>query len=247
MRTKVISWLLVCIIIILTSCAYSGDRNHPKTDAPNLTETGVKETVCSYEIQTVIDDTTYKNSTIKYPNITEEDADFSQVNKLIRDSVLQNISDIIGEDTKDTAITLNYSGVLINENLFGALFEGSVLKTSAAHPTNFAFSVHVSIKNEQVVDPLMLFEITPDFIRIFREQLHTQADADRFDKNQWKSVVAYLDSYSDDEIVEIIRTNTKETLSLQDSGVTVMFPVPHAIGDYIKISVPYAWGDNRTD
>ena len=121
------------------------------------------------------------------------------------------------------------------------LFEGVISAKEAAHPTDIAFSVCVSLKEEQIIDPTTLFEMGPEFFNTFREQLPIQNHNDRFDDAQWETVVSYINSYSNDELTQMICANPQETLAIQAEGIVVLFPVPRTIGDYVKIFVPYTW------
>ena len=113
------------------------------------------------------------------------------------------------------------------------MFEGSVVSHIAAHPTNVVRSLCISLTDNIVIDFIESIDINSEFVQQVKNGLAFSQD-ERFDDDQWRVIVNYLEQLSYEEWVERI---SEGEVALTEDGVLICVFVPHAIGDYLKIAV----------
>lgn len=225
---------LCLIVFLLLNCVGCSENYEDYTQAGN-------GTVYSFDIKSVISNDVNAASQIIYPKLVGNSANLEAVNEMIMQETEMQLKEILAEEYLNAVIKLDYTILFENDYLICFLFEGMFLTENSAHPTNIAFSVCLSLVEAEILDPLTLVETDEEFFRTMRENLGINQNADRFSNEQWEIVAKYIDAYSNDEIEEIIKTDSSKTLAVQPNGVLVLLPVPHALGDYIKILVPFSW------
>lgn len=196
----------------------------------------------TYQVQTIKDSTSYPDSIIEYPQLSNGNNDYSKANQSIRDAIITQIDIITDSKSIKAVFNLTYSITFSKNKLLCILFEGVISAEQAPHPTNFAFSIYMSVETGEQINPITLFELSPELLTEFREQLPNQNIYNtRFDAEQWESIVSYIASFSDDDLIQMICSDSDTTIALQEDGVLILFPVPRAAGDYVKIRVPTDW------
>jgi hypothetical protein len=174
---------------------------------------------------------------IYYPELVSTSIDTNQINASIKEALLAYLKENVADYGQDAVVSLDFSTPSHNGTLLCVLFEGTVVYPSAAHPTNLAFSVCVRIADGASICPTTLFQMDNDFFAAFRERLAVNPAPDQYDAVQWEQIAAYIGAYTNGDIEMLLNANPQGTLAIAEEGVTVLFPVPHAIGDYIKIPV----------
>ena len=175
---------------------------------------------------------------ICYPEIsygTEKDI---VVNASIHEEIISRLSELFGEDYSSVIRALDYSITFQSEEYICILFEGIAFNDGAAHPHNFAFSLVVSLSKSTLIDIATLLKIDDEFVLAFRKQLEANANPSRFSDEDWKGVSDYISSFSNMELHRILSSNSGTVFAMLTDGVVVLFPVPYAIGDYVKVNVP---------
>lgn len=182
-------------------------------------------------------------SEVNCPQIRSETVDCAAINTCIAEETERCLAQLLGEYAAETTIRLNYTITFADADILCLLYEGYISQAQAVHPTYTAFPVCISIPNATVVKPSSLVETDDNFWIEFREQLVEQNNNPRFSEDQWAEIVDYINAFSDDELQKILSSAVTDYMALGPGTVIVLVPVPHAIGDYIKIEVPYSWQD----
>lgn len=218
-RTMIVFILLICVFCLI-GCE----------DIPS--EAGM-----SYEIITIEDIETYAGK-VCFPQFASAFADYSSMNKLLEKFVYEYLNQLLEEAELNSTIQIDYEITLSSNELLCILFEGELSSEFSAHPTNFSFSICFSPENNVAIDPKTLFEPTTQWLSSFREQLKTNQAPTRFSDEDWEIVSTYINGFPDEEILELLYSDLSKTVVFCENGIIVLFPVPHALGDYIKIFVP---------
>ncbi len=198
--------------------------------------TGAAQT-STYEIKTEQDTASYEGSKIAYPFLISNSVNVDKVNELIRQELDSYITALIADCLDGTTFELDYSITFESNEMICIFFEGMRLNKQAAHPTNIAFSVIVSLQEQQIIAHDTLITVDGTFVQALRHTLASGDTSGMFADEHWPAVAEYINGYTDNEIAEKIRTDLRSTTALTENGVLVLFPVPHAIGDYVKITV----------
>lgn len=233
MKNAIGFFLSILILVNLTGCSIAHQEETLEGNNPQHTESGGEETELS---TSVVNTTPYGTCAIRYPEIAGPNAISEEINLLVRQELNTQLTEICGEDTSETFIKLDHSVTLRDEEYLCILFEGYVDAKFAAHPTNLAVPVCILLKSGVAVDPLTLFELNDAFISAFRDALKSQ-DSEYRNDPKWEKIVSYIGGLSDEEIINIIQSNPKQTIVSQPDGMIVIFPVSHTLGDYAKIYV----------
>ena len=227
--------ITLCLITFLLLNCVGCSKNYEDN-----TQTG-NSTVYLFDIKPVVSNDINDASQIIYPRFVGNSTNWETVNKLIKQETEKQLKEMLTENYLNAVIKLDYTISFESDYLVCFLFEGMVSIENTAHPTNIAFSVCLSLTEPKILDPLTLVETDEEFFRTMRENVAINQNADRFSNEQWEGVAKYINAYSNEEIEEIIKTDSSKTLAVQPNGVLVLFPVPYALGDYIKIVVPFSW------
>ena len=158
---------------------------------------------------------------------------YSSVNELISQEVQNNLSAVCGNNV---AVELGFFVTYSSNDLICLMFEGN---TNAAE--NTAFCLNISIENAGIVDPTDYFTIDSAFVEAFLTQLKTQPPNCRFTDEEWEVILAEMEEFTQEEILETFRLDPTHMMVLENNAVTVLFPINHATVDYIKVTVPYIW------
>ena len=191
----------------------------------------------AYSIQTVVDEKTYPASSVAYPQLHSSTLDFTAVNMLIKQTLMSKVDTIFADSAENSTVTLSYTVCLQDEEYFCVLFEGLFSNNDVAYPTNLGFPICISLLENRIIDPTAIFSLDENFVAAFRKALLNKQNTERFDDEQWQIVASYIGSFTDEEILDKISADPFNTLALQTDGVIVLFPVIHALGDYVKVLV----------
>lgn len=194
-----------------------------------------------YELQRALERMTDGQFEIPCPRLQSDSQDYSAANDLIRQETETCLNKLLEWDVEGVTIALDYTVTYADDASVCVLFEGSISREGAIHPVNIAFPVCVSLRDVCVMDPSEFVKMDESFWDEFREQLAAQNDGARFSEEQWSEIVAYVNGYSNEELKDMISSRAPGGLVLAEESVIVLLPVPHAIGDNIKVTVPYSW------
>lgn len=227
MKKTVILVLITLVSLVLSACQSDGNDSSMYTTT-NASATDVTQNK-TYTIETKVDND--EKRAIEYPQLNGQSEEYASINSLLYSEIKIWLKD---EMAHDATIDVRYSVTLCNETYFCVLFEGDVIAPNAAHTTKVVKSVCVSLAGRVIIDPLDIVRIDKVFVERFKNQLNNATDKERFTDEQWESVIAYFYTFSNEELIKKI---VNGEVALIEDGVLVCMEVPHAIGDYIKVSV----------
>ena len=190
-----------------------------------------------YEIISVSDNSSYGRNSLNYPALISDSLNYDNINLNIKQKVFLQINELAESDFTDTVIELEYTITHSDRDIVCFLFEGVFSREGAANDINFAFSLCIALDEQEIIDICTLFALNSDFVDEFRKELLQAECPERFTTEQWSSVVDYINAFSDEEIMERISSDPEEMVAFYPDAVVILFPVPSAAGDYVKISV----------
>lgn len=202
--------------------------------APDVTR---QETSNSYVIEAALDCDAFSGE-VSYPKIVDGSGAYESINSEIKEFVYSYLGNAIGTEQAEVTVDISYSITINNNDLICFLFEGTLMDKKAAHPTNVAFSVLISLVSKEIVEPLDYFKMDEAFFEEYRKQLLKNQNQNRFSDENWEQISGYLNNFSNEEVQNILLKNAPSSLALIPDGVIVLFPVPHAIGDYVALEIP---------
>lgn len=181
-------------------------------------------------------------SEVTCPQIRSETVDWAVINACITEETGRCLTQLLHGDAAEARVSLDYTVTFSDADMLCILYEGYISQAQAVHPTYTAFPVCISIPNATVAEPSSLVETDDDFWTEFRARLGEQNNP-RFSQDQWAEIVDYINAFSDDELQKMLSSAETDYMALCPETVIVLVPVPHTIGDYVKIEVPFAWQD----
>ena len=232
------------VLLTLLLCNFFGCSNsltHPAEDSPMDSSLNNFKEKKDYQIETTTEITRYGNSIVQYPKLIHETFDYTVANNAIKAHLDEKMAEWFEGSASGVVSDFYYTVMYSGKNLLSILFEGIFQDGGTAHPEAFSFSCHIDLNKQSVIDPTSLFEFHEDFWSLFKQGVASAHDESRFNKADWSEISSYISAYSNKELQEIVCAEPAETLVLAQNGIIVLFPVPHAMGDYLKIFVTYAW------
>lgn len=230
---KIISVVFIlCIVLLCCGCENANSDVYEQT-----TQVSESTTQDVYEINSTVIYIASDVADIKCPMLVGESKDYSKANAIIRQELIEQINILSDGDLTEVAVDLDYAVTRKEADLVCFLFEGTFMRTGAAHGLNVAFAVNLSLSTQQIIDSQSQLPADGVFIERFRESLKDMETPDRFTKDQWDSVVAQIDQYSDREILDAVKNTAKNIIAIYPDSIVVIFPVPHPVGDYVKIQL----------
>ena len=193
-----------------------------------------------YEITTATLPYLDTGAVMQCPQIQSETLDAEAVNACIAAEMEGQLEQLLGDGAGYAAVSLDHTVTFANADMLCLLFEGQLSQAEAIHPINVAFPVCVSLADVTIVQPSSLIETNSDFWTSFRAQLAAQGGGERFSETEWAEIVAYVNAYSDAELEHMLSTSDAG-VALGEESVIVLLPVPHPVGDYLKVEVPHDW------
>lgn len=212
--------IFVCVIMCIS--LMSACEKPTKSPLPHINE------------QT-FSDTSHKNSSVEiaYPDFSENGME--EINKSISDFAKSFADEYYGEDYEDLQLELNYNIECCNENILSVSFSGIGNVKTAAHPNNIFVTRNYDLKTGNLIKFSDIFVINEKLAEKFKTLAQEQLEKDFSD-------AFHLQYETNDEITEALLEcdlNINESQSSFDGErVTVSFPVPHAVGDYLNVEIP---------
>lgn len=170
-------------------------------------------------------DTENKNIKIDIPQI--ETDDFLDVNKLIKETIIDYIQGYYSNDLTDIAINLSYDITYNQKDLISIQFKGDGYKKSAAHPNHLFKTLNIDMKRKQLIKLNDIYKVDERFIEKYIEEFKRQVPQDRN---------SIIDSYSMEQLLNYFND--------ADSGNSVIMSYYHNDNVGISILVPYAIGEH---
>ena len=162
------------------------------------------------------------NIAIEYPIIKENTE--NKFNEYISGYVSEICSDLAGDEPDSFDIDIGYS-VCFVDDVISVLFEGVLNYNASAHPVNVVYSVNYSIVDGKNIP--------------FVEQLDGKTKEDIAKCALGNDIISEL--YSEADILRYIEEAGKFGSQVcyyrTSDGTYITLPVPHAVGDYVKIKI----------
>ena len=235
MKRVLLYFFIALLLVGLIGCQTSDKKTKLQETLSQSTEkASLDRLTCSYEIKPTEKWNSTETAHVVYPQLFAS-TDYTTVNSLIEQETDTWINEAY---TSNAHLTLDYFVTFCDDTCLCLLFEGDIMDKTAAHPTNVAFSICVSLTDNKIVDPLDLVAVDEVFISKFNKQLAEQEMPTRFTDEQWKEIVEYFNKMPDSTLLRNIESGV---LAITQEGVIVCVSVPHSLGDYIKVEVPVAW------
>lgn len=223
MRKNHFSLCCVLLCLLLSSCRNS-DNSTISID--NLAD----NTFFNYEVSTeeFTDHTEQKTVEINHPVFRRNQHRCAEIDQLLQEVWDDHISDY-GDSVSQLTLSADYEITYASDAFVSIVFRGTSNVKSAAHPITFAFSVNILMKTPRIADTEDLVEINDIFAQKVINQLNTQPNA---------AVAEYFQQFTLDDIVSMLQQEDVYFYFTSD-GIGVLIAVPHAIGDYVDLQIPY--------
>lgn len=180
------------------------------------------------------EDKSHKGSSvsIKYPQLGG--GDYSKANRIIQDAVKNYPTSVYGDNYADLVLDMNYQIALDDNSMLSIVFAGIGNVRAAAHPNNTLFTVNVNVDSGKKLSLEDSYQIDEKFIRIFKEQWRAQSNTEISD---------YIFTLTEEELKNQLTAADSAGSTVYsyftDKNLGISFPVPHAIGDHVEVTIPY--------
>ena len=254
--------VLILIITAAVGCTFTGAKETaPDTTAPSVPEpeptvtipdpTEPQQTVpLAYD--TYLTELSEENYIcIHLPDLEDEQLHTVLLSELKDrlNTLFEGSAEVISSDvpvsTEDISkhrrsLTLDYEITYRTENLVSIVFRGMYNANSEAHPTNILFAVNLSPQIGQRIYLRNLYSINQalyaDFSASATRTLLAQMD------EQWPEIWgSFSESFCDWEQFRLgmYREDTFNWYCTPE-GITISYPVPHALGDHQETTLPFS-------
>lgn len=215
---KIRSYFLIivfCICLFLNSC-------QPGTPISPSDEK-------DYIVADCVLSTGNPNIEFHYPQLDGKEIEIDSINRKITEFCEEKIKVLWGDNTGVTAqigFTVSYAD---NEKI-SVLFTGVSNTASAAHPINLFFTFNMDLKTQELLRLKDLYTVTMQSVQQFRDAWKQQTPSE---------ASSYLAQYTDEQLLIMLQNSDSEYgdvfSGFSPNQIFIYFPVPHAIGDYLKI------------
>ena len=161
---------------------------------------------------------------VEYPIISNKTEQTEAFNSNILDFVSKICEDFLTDETNCSYVKID-SSVFIAGNVISVLFEGEANYSEAAHPINVAYSINYSLNDSKTIALEDFFE-GKSVDDIADCVLNNEIISELYNKTD---VMKYINDYSDMDS-QVCYYKTQE-------GMFITIPVPHVVGDYVKIKI----------
>lgn len=254
MRKLLLCFCAVCVFFGCMGCSFGGDISSgfasDQVGENQMGESGEADVQMAYLTELSED----KHISVQLPVMSGENG--AAINSLLQDFVeskLESICclqlelqcadrDIPSGSMPDPRYSIDVDARVMwqSEDLVSIVFEGMYNDKMAAHPTNLIFAINLAPDQAKQIFFAECFTIDRALYQTFtdyaREDIAASADS------QWLA--------DQDGLLEQLCSEGKFLDGLQEekdfywyytgSGIGIVYPVPHALGDYWETTVPIA-------
>lgn len=262
---KIIS-ILLCFIFVfsLSACANSNidtNKNNENSNSsveidnentiPNQ-ETDNLDNIDLFETGEIITYTNTKNTTdtsnikIEYPifNFDSEDIDDNIINDAITRSlgIILEVTDANNstDNNEEMEGFIGFEIQIATKKMVSITFNGIISGKDFAYPPNVFFALNIDpqtgmlIKKDDIVNatPEKIFSLLTEHKDYFASNLHEEY----FSNIPQEELIGYLDkidAYNNNLLSD------KSSFYFTDSGICIVLPILHSMGDFSKINIPY--------
>lgn len=265
MTKKILSILLSFIFIFsLSACVNNNintsqdDENHISSTETNIEditskqETDNSDNVDLFETGEILTYTNTKDTTdtsnikIEYPifDFESEDINDSIVNDAITRSlgIILEVTDANNSTSNNKELEgfIGFEIQIATKKMVSITFNGTISGKDFAYPPNVFFALNIDpqtgmlIKKDDIVNatPEKLFFLLTEHKGFFASNLHEEY----FLSIPKEELIGYLDkidAYNNNLLSD------KSSFYFTDSGICIVLPILHSMGDFSKINIPY--------
>lgn len=206
------------------------DENSSKKD-PSIANNNIEKPTNPDINNTDTDDKL--NTKIPYPTFNDIN-NKDTVNSLILDYI-KKLDKLYNSDT-DSSLDINYKIMFKNNKYISLYFSGNIISTTAAYPSKFNSTLNINIEKAKTMRLDQIIKINDKFINTF----NTLVEA------KFKSLnIEVPHNFKIENLKQLLQSSDTDSEYISDvqsyfskDNIIVILSVPHAIGDYIEISVP---------
>lgn len=222
MRKCIIFSVTISLILMLCACHKAPGtptKGNPIQEKPSATEPNPSKS----DISSV--------ALMKYPVLYNENHDFSLPNNTIKTILDQKAASLLDNTSEITVFSSDYTVTLQSSEYISILYKLYVNIKGTAHPTDAEFGINTDMEGK----PLTLQDILPldqTFVTQFKAAWNEQCE---------ETLLNYLDDYTDEALLALLQESNSAasdiSFYLTEDGVTILFPVPRAVGSYVHIQL----------
>ena len=223
--------------------ATSDDKNEDKDkDKKETTDTSVPDVENTKP--NIQDDTPDKkpveetenkaSDTISYPTFSDI-KNSEKINKLV-ENYIKKLEKSYNSDTDDSVLEATYKVMTQNDKYISLKFSGNIKGENLAYSSKFISTLNIDIEKGSIINLGEIAEINASFVSTFDTLLDTkfqELGLQRPNNLKTENLEALL-RQSDNQGEYISDTQSYIT----GNAVVIILSVPHAIGDYIEITIP---------
>lgn len=213
-------FLLLCLFV--SSC---------KSDNRTISINSLAEDkVFNYEVSTEqFTDYAEQNAIkVNFPVFSKNQQRCLEINRLLKKAWSDYISNY-GDNISQLKLNADYRIMYANDKLVSIVFCGTSNIKSAAHPTTFAFSVNILMETPMILNTTDVVEINGTLVQKIIDKLNT---------HQNEAITKYFQQFNASDIETMLEQEDVFYYFTSD-GIGVLLAIPHAIGDYVDILIPY--------
>ena len=174
------------------------------------------------------------SDTISYPTFSDI-KNSEKINKLV-ENYIKKLEKSYNSDTDDSVLEATYTVMTQNDKYISLKFSGNIKGENLAYSSKFISTLNIDIEKGSIINLGEIAEINASFVSTFDSLLETkfqELGLQRPNNLKTENLEGLL-RQSDNQGEYISDTQSYIT----GNAVVIILSVPHAIGDYIEITVP---------
>ena len=225
--------------------ATSNDKNEDKdkdkdkkettdTSAPDVENTKPNTQDDTSDKKPVEETKNKASDTISYPTFSDI-KNSEKINELV-ENYIKKLEKSYNSDTDDSMLEATYTVMTQNDKYISLKFSGNIKSENLAYSSKFISTLNIDIEKGSIITLGEIAEINASFISTFDTLLDAkfqELGLQRPNNLKTENLEALL-RQSDNQGEYISDTQSYVT----GNAVVIILSVPHAIGDYIEITVP---------
>ena len=221
--------------------ATSDDKNEDKnkkettdTSAPDVENTKPNTQDDTSDKKPVEETKNKASDTISYPTFSDI-KNSEKINKLV-ENYIKKLEKSYNSDTDDSVLEATYTVMTQNDKYISLKFSGNIKGENLAYSSKFISTLNIDIEKGSIINLGEIAEINESFVSTFDSLLETkfqELGLQRPNNLKTENLEGLL-RQSDNQGEYISDTQSYVT----GNAVVIILSVPHAIGDYIEITVP---------
>ena len=212
MISRLTCCLLICVVFVICAC---GPVNKQDIRVESR----------------VFEDNSHTNSNVvvRYPEFISEDDGFEKINRQVEEKAKSFAESVYLQDYINLDLNIEYA-YSISDKYISVAFEGMGNISTVAHPNNHCQTIIFSREDKSILTLSDMFEVDDAFVSLFMKHLQEKDSA---------FMNYFNETYDAASLLEACDDGSSGCYSyITDTEIIISFQVPHAIGDYVKVSLP---------